>query len=195
MENNDNSYCQSICIPDYYRVHASIFHVSCQLTCIEMPCNRQLRFNKILCNEFAQRFPSYLTNVESLDYCWYNSFPELHRIFNEVFEFEFDPFMFTYGVDQEIGCLLNNSLFSEVLRGMINFSVRYEHVENFIIFMTEFARFCCDEDLGENHLTYKMLRGTHNNKSLIRDYLHFPLLTNVCFVGASLNYVEEKINA
>ena len=80
MENNDNSFCQSLCIPDYYRVHTSIFHVGC-----ELPCNCKPGFNMILYNKFAQTFPSYLTNVESLDYCWYNSFPELHKILNEVF--------------------------------------------------------------------------------------------------------------
>ena len=63
-------------------------------------------------------------------------------------------------------------------------------MENFIIFIAEFARFCCDEDLGENHFTYKMFHGTHN-KSLIRG-LHFPLLTNVRFVEDSFNYVKEE---
>ena len=58
MENNNNCFCQSLCIPDYYRVHASIFHVSCQLICIEMPCNREPRFVMTLYNRLAIQFPS-----------------------------------------------------------------------------------------------------------------------------------------
>lgn len=119
MEDNDNSFCQSLCVPDYYRIRVSMFHIRCQLTCLKMPSGCKPRFHMILYIKFSKRFPTYLVNVKSLYYCRYNLFPELHIFLNNLLG-EFDPYMLNYVVSQETWCLSNASLFSELLRASIN---------------------------------------------------------------------------
>ena len=83
--------------------------------------------------------------MESLDYCWYNEFPQLHIFLNKLLD-EFDTYMLKDGVSQEIWCLLSVPLFSEVLRGLIKCSVCHVHLESFIIFVIKYARICCSKD-------------------------------------------------
>lgn len=135
-ENGNNNSNQSFCVPDYYRVHVSTFHMACQLTCVGIPCEHEPKFDII---KFAERFPNNLRNMQHIDYCWYDSIPELHRIAIEIFELEFDPYKYHYGVYQEI-CILNNPLFSEALYGLINCSVCHMHLQSFLVVMTIWPR-------------------------------------------------------